>query len=98
MSGTFNVADLSPFLGDSDLRTNSFEEEENDAIMHGQPSATVEAPEGPMTRARTKRFKKQLNLFMTSFFEEQGHSSDSKPTCMHVIQAFEGHEISQMDN
>ena len=29
ISATFNVADLSPFLADTDLRTNPFEEEED---------------------------------------------------------------------
>ena len=70
VSAAFNVADLSPFLADSDLRTNPFEEEENDAIVPSQPRDVIEVPEGPMTRARTKRFKEQLNLFMASFFKE----------------------------
>ena len=35
VSATFNSADLSPFLAYSDLRANSFKEEENDVIMHG---------------------------------------------------------------
>ena len=39
--------------------------------------STIDAPESPMTRARTKRFKEQLSFFMTSFFKERGHSSDS---------------------
>ena len=49
--------------------------------------STIDASEGPMTRARTKRFKEQLSLFMTSFFKERGHPSESKTTCVHVIQA-----------
>ena len=94
ISATFNVTDLSPFLADTDLRTNPFEEEEDDAIMdraildlNQRSNSTIDAPEGPMTRARTKRFKEQLSLFMASFFKEQGHSSESKTTCVHVIQA-----------
>ena len=35
VSATFNVANISPFLAYSDLRANSFKEEENDVIMHG---------------------------------------------------------------
>ena len=50
-------------------------------------NSTIDAPEGPMTRARTKRFKEQLSLFMASFVKERGHSSDSMTTCVHVIQA-----------
>ena len=89
-----NVANLSPFLVDFDLRANPFEEEENDGILPSQSRDIIEAPEGPMTRARTKRFKEQLNLFMASFFKEQEHSRESKTTCVHVIQATEGHKIS----
>ena len=33
VSATFNVVDLSTFLADSDLRENSFEDDENDAIV-----------------------------------------------------------------
>ena len=64
--------------------------------MPSQPRDVIEAPEGPMTIARTKRFKEQLNLFMTSFFKEHEHSRESKTTCVHVIQATEGHKISPM--
>ena len=95
VSATFNVVDLSPFLADSDLRTNPFEEEENDAIVPSQPRDVIEAPEGPMMRARAKRFKEQLNLFMASFFKEQDHLRESKTTCVHVIQATEGRKTSQ---
>ena len=98
VSATFNVADLSHFLADSDLRANPFEEEENDAIVPSQPRDTIEAPEGPMTRARTKRFKEQLNLFMAGFFKEQERSSESKATCVHVIQVAEGTKISQTEH
>ena len=93
-----NVANLSPFLVDFDLRANPFEEEENDAIVPDQQRDIVEAPEGQMTRARTKRFKDQLNLFMASFFKERGHSSESKTTCVHIIQAAEGHKITGTDH
>ena len=66
-----------------------------DAIVPSQPRDVFEAPEGPMTRARTKRFKEQLNLFMASFFKEQDHLRESKTTCVHVIQATEGRKTSQ---
>ena len=52
---SFNVADLSPFVADTDLRTNPFEEEYDDAIMGSNRSnPIIEAPTGPMTRAHTK--------------------------------------------
>ena len=66
----------------------------SDAIMdraildrNQRSDSTIDAHEGPMTRARTKRFKEQLSLFMASFFKERGHPSESKTTCVHVIQA-----------
>ena len=51
-----NVADLSPYFTDSVLRTNLFEEEENDAdiICDMQHSMMIEAPKSPMTRAHAK--------------------------------------------
>ena len=49
--------------------------------------STIDAPEGPMTRARTKRFKEQLSFFMESLFNERGHSSEPKTTYENVIQA-----------
>ena len=65
-----------------------------DAIMdraildrNQRSDSTIDTPEGPMTRARTKRFKEQLSLFMASFFKERGQPSESKTTCVHVIQA-----------
>ena len=76
-----------------------------DAIMdraildrNQRSESTIDAPEGPMTRARTKRFKEQLSLFMTSFFKERGHPSESKTTCVHVIQAALDRERSRTDN
>ena len=98
VSATFNVADLSHFLADYDLRTNPFEEEENDAILYDQPRDTVEAPEGPMTRARTKRFREQLNLFVANFLTEREQSSESKPVCIQVIQALENQMATRTSN
>ena len=70
----------------------------SDATMPSQPRDVIEAPEGPMTRARTKRFKEQLNLFMTSFFKKHEQLSESMTTCVHVIQATEGYKISPTDS
>ena len=57
---TFNVNDLSPFDVDDDLRTNPFQEEENDEGMttkwNGNP---IQIPVGPVTRARAKKFKEK---------------------------------------
>ena len=100
ISATFNVADLSPYFADSDLTTNPFEEEENDAGNVGdvQHSAMIEAPEGPITRARAKRFKEHLNLFMKYFFNNQNHTQESKSMCVQVIQALEDQVASETSN
>nr|XP_027093640.1 uncharacterized protein LOC113714042 [Coffea arabica] len=67
VSATFNVADLSPFLaGDEhDLRANPFQEEGNDADeAHGVQVDPVKVPQGPVTRARSKRFKESLQTLV----------------------------------
>ncbi|XP_071901000.1 uncharacterized protein [Coffea arabica] len=67
VSATFNVADLSPFLaGDEhDLRANPFQEEGNDADeTHGVQVDPVKVPQGPVTRARSKRFKESLQALV----------------------------------
>ena len=98
ISATFNVADLSPFIADTDLRTNHFDEEKDDAIMDSnQSTSIIEALEGPMTRVHTKRFEEQLNLFMESFFKEQTHTRDSQSTCLYVVRTLKEHETSKMD-
>ena len=55
VSATFNVTDLSPFDAGDDLRTNPFQKEGNDG------SQVLEAPIGPMTRAKARRLKEALN-------------------------------------
>ena len=77
VSSTFNVADLSPFFGGDDpaSRTTPFQEGEGDeGIPSSLPSSatidqatSVEAPDlpsGPITRARAKLLKEQVNLFL----------------------------------
>ena len=49
---TFNVNDLSPFDVDDDLRTNPFQEEENDKGMTNKWNVDlIQALLGPVTRA-----------------------------------------------
>src|SRR2546426_4064673 len=57
VSSTFNVSDLSPF-DDADLRTNLFEEGENDASQEPPKLAN-----GPITRNMAKRIQARLNLW-----------------------------------
>src|SRR3989442_4889134 len=57
VSSTFNVSDLSPF-DDADLRTNLFEEGENDASQ--QP---LKLANGPITRNMAKKYQARMNLY-----------------------------------
>ena len=59
VSATFNITDWSPFDVGDDSRTNTFQEEGNDeGTTNPNP---IQVPNGPVTRARAKRFKKTLN-------------------------------------
>nr|XP_027075950.1 uncharacterized protein LOC113699801 [Coffea arabica] len=76
VSATFNVSDLAPFDADDafDLRANPSQEEGNDSIMvRGQANNGssnrgakdhVYAPSGPITRARAKKLREQLNVLI----------------------------------
>ena len=55
----------------------------------GSQHKKMEAAEGPITKARAKRFKEELNFFLKSFFEDQDHRQESKPVCVQLIQALE---------
>ena len=60
ISPLFNVSDLLPYVADSDLRTNPFEEGEDDVIVS---STTAKEPElvGPITRSRAKELAKEAH-------------------------------------
>jgi hypothetical protein len=59
VSATFNVSDLSLFDISDNLRSNPFEEREDDAI---QPSKDLlEVVVGPVNRLRAKKFKEAFN-------------------------------------
>ena len=91
VSATFNVSDLAPFDADDafDLRANPSQEEGNDSIMvRGQANNGssnrgaedhVHAPSGPITRARAKKLREQLNVLIQAIhksFEGFIHSSE----------------------
>ena len=62
VSTTFNVTDLSPFDVGEDLRANPFQEEGNDEGKDAKElKEPIEVPIGPVTRARVKCFKEELN-------------------------------------
>src|SRR2546422_9926757 len=57
VSSTFNVSDLSPF-DDADLRTNLFEEGENDASQE-----PLKLANGPITRNMGKKYQARMNIY-----------------------------------
>ena len=61
VSATFNVTDLSPFNVGDDLGANPFQEEGNDANHSTTARDLVQVPNGPVTRARARKFKDVLN-------------------------------------
>ena len=62
VSATFNVTDLSPFDIGEDLRANPFQEGGNDEDIKAiKTHGPVQVPAGPVTRARAKRFKEEMN-------------------------------------
>ncbi|XP_027156820.1 uncharacterized protein LOC113757962 [Coffea eugenioides] len=80
VSVTFNVADLSPFLaGDEhDLRANSSQEEGNDAddadlqADHGVHVDLMKVRQGPVIRARVRRFKESLLTLVYAVQAQEG--------------------------
>ena len=63
ISSTFNVSDLLPYYADSDLRTNPFEEGEDDMIVASTEPEATEKPEmvGRITRSRAKEMAKEAH-------------------------------------
>ena len=95
VSATFNVTDLSPFDAGDDLRANPFQDEGNDEDMtkktRGEP---FKVPVGPVTRARAKRFKDDLqNLIIKLQHDEmdvcakEAIQEDQQLRLVHVIRA-----------
>ena len=65
VSATFNVTDLSPFVVGEDLRANPSQEGRNDEDIKAiKAHGPIQAPIGPVTRARAKRFKEELNTLV----------------------------------
>ena len=95
---TFNIADLSLCFSGSNLRTNPFEEEEDDTII-ASVQVTRDSPKDPMKRERTKQFKDhRFNLVKKAFLKELGHIQGPSPLCKPVIRVGENQEISKTDN
>ena len=83
VSATFNVYDLSLFDVGSDSRSNLFEERgmiRNDTAA--QVTDPLEMPRGPITRARTKKFKEALlNLIKTNYIKDFEDDEMKEGTC-----------------
>ncbi|PON46826.1 hypothetical protein PanWU01x14_249210 [Parasponia andersonii] len=98
VSATFNVTDLSPFVaGDEDLRANpSLEEVNNEDIRAVKTRGPVQVPVGPMTRARAKRFKKELNNLVRRILqqEENVFTTEGEQRLVLLIQADPGENQS----
>jgi hypothetical protein len=74
VSTTFNVADLSPFIGIEESRTPPFQEREDDedipdnVLNHGpaDPSQTPNTPiQGPITQSRANKLQQEVNSLLT---------------------------------
>lgn len=90
VSATFNIANLSPYDANDDLRTNSFQEETNDVIVDAKKygaEASIQIFVGPVTRVRDKCFKKQLNnLIWKIQHEDSGLRDDAEPRFIHILK------------
>ena len=95
VSASFNVSDLSPFNAGDDLRANPSQEEGNDGnTLKEIKEDGMQVPVRPVTRARSKRFKEELN---TLIIKLQRNTKDTcikediqdhkRPMLVHVIRA-----------
>ena len=55
------------------MRTNPFQDGGNDEdISNNEPQAKYQVPVGPVTRARARRFKEELNNLIIRLQDEEG--------------------------
>ena len=101
VSASFNVSDLSPFDAGDDLRANPSQEEGNDGNSIKEIKEDgIQVPVGPVTRAKSKRFKEELNTLIIKLQydtkdicikeEIQEHK---RPMIVHVIRALVNESI-----
>ena len=94
VSATFNVSDFSPFHVGDDSRMNPFEERGNDENQHTFRDP-LHVPVGPITRARSKKIKEELNGPIQEIWADSnaGHSKlgpKEDEGVINLIQAIEG--------
>ena len=90
VSSTFNVSDLSLFDADdeSDLRTNPFQEGENDEDMAADKGKGALGGLGePMTRARARKAKKALHQLVSMLLEFKPKAQGERTQMVNCIQA-----------
>ena len=69
----FNVKDLSPYHGDedfdprSDLSQGRGDDAEHPLIMPMDSTSTIQAPSGPMTRARARAIQSEVTSLLSRF-------------------------------
>ena len=92
VSATFNVSDLSLFdVGDeeSNLRTNSLEEggidENQRRPVEDKGLKALEGLQGPMTRAKAKRIKGDLEKMVAALFESGPNLELEEPKMVNCI-------------
>ena len=83
VSASFNVADLTPFDADSELRANPSQEEGNDANAWRKDPIAV--PLGPVTRARAKKFKEALNGLIQALHKEAANPITTEGDDVHKL-------------
>ena len=95
VSATFNVADLSNFDADDDLRAKPSQDEGNEEDVSTQPrKERYKIPVGPITRARVKKFKEELHNLIVKLqgeemdvFAKEAIKGNNQPRLVHIIRA-----------
>ena len=89
VSVTFNVSDLTPFDNFTDLRTNPFQEGEDDVSTSSTtPNADPEVlPQGPITRSRARQFREVLNATCLKFIHSLYDDYALESRCFNVLHA-----------
>ena len=94
VSATFNVVDLTLFDTDIDSWSNSFEERGDDADQpRNMNKDPLHAPNGPMTRSKTKALKEAMNAMVLKVSirsELQGPLEYQEQTLVYLIHVEEG--------
>ncbi|KAA3473625.1 Transposon Ty3-I Gag-Pol polyprotein [Gossypium australe] len=105
ISASFNVSDLTPFDVGTDLRTNQFQEGEDDTDTHHHESSpsqySMVLPQGPITRAHAKQFKEAIIALVRQVWDdvkvrpfEQAGGNHKSPCCTLLQAQLQAYELS----